>query len=188
VIAGLVWQGAPYTATSVNPARSLGPALLAPLLGLYWVYVAGPLLVGALAVAAGFALLRDRRVLTAKLFHDPRYRSTLGTSLAVWAAAADRVGSEPASAEPVDGTSTSRRPPASLGRSRGGVLGLLAALCLPDTAAESALRVAVAPGGVLLPVHRVGMDTAGARRRLRPGRLRLPPRWSPHFAQPGIGV
>jgi len=94
VIAGLVWQGAPYTGTSLNPARSLGPALLAPLLGPYWVYVAGPLLVGALAVA-GFALLHDRRVLTAKIFHDPSYRSTLGTSLAVWAAATDRVGSEP---------------------------------------------------------------------------------------------
>ncbi len=81
VIAGLVWQGAPYTGTSLNPARSLGPALLAPLLGPYWVYVAGPLLGGAVALA-GFALLRDRQVLTAKLFHDPRYRSTLGTSLA----------------------------------------------------------------------------------------------------------
>ncbi len=92
VIAALVWQGAPYTGTSLNPARSLGPALLAPLLGPYWVYVAGPLLGGALAVA-GFALLRDRQVLTAKLFHDPRYRSTLGTSLAEWAAAAARVGS-----------------------------------------------------------------------------------------------
>jgi len=33
-------------------------------------------------------------VLTAKLFHDPRYRSTLGTNLAQWAEAADQVGSE----------------------------------------------------------------------------------------------
>ena len=93
-VIALVWQGAPYTGTSLNPARSLGPALLAPLLGPYWVYVAGPLLGGAVAVG-GFALLRDRQVLTAKLFHDPRYRSTLGTSLAQWAAATDRVGSEP---------------------------------------------------------------------------------------------
>ena len=93
VIAGLVWQGAPYTGTSLNPARSLGPALLAPLLGPYRVYVAGPLLGGAVAVG-GFALLRDRQVLTAKLFHDPRYRSTLGTNLAQWAEAADQVGSE----------------------------------------------------------------------------------------------
>ena len=81
LIASLVWQGAPYTGTSLNPARSLGPALLAPLLDPYWVYVAGPLLGGTMAVAA-FALLKDRRVLTAKLFHDPRYPSTLGTTLA----------------------------------------------------------------------------------------------------------
>jgi len=90
IAAGLVWQGGPDTGTSLNPARSLGPALLGP----YWVYVAGPLLGGAVAVA-GFALLRDRQVLTAKLFHDPCYRSTVGTSLAQWAEAADRVGSEP---------------------------------------------------------------------------------------------
>jgi len=82
LIATLVWQGAPYTGTSLNPARSLGPALLAPLLGPYWVYVAGPLLGGALAVAV-FALARQRRVLTAKLFHDPRYTSTLASSLPV---------------------------------------------------------------------------------------------------------
>lgn len=80
VIAGLVWQGAPYTGTSLNPARSLGPALLAPALDRYWIYVVGPVL-GGLAAVGVFALLRDRHVLTAKLFHDPRYRSTLGTSL-----------------------------------------------------------------------------------------------------------
>jgi len=80
VIAALVWQGAPYTGTGLNPARSLGPALLAPLLGPYWVYAAGPLLGGALAVGA-FALLRDRHVLTAKLFHDPSYPSVTGGSL-----------------------------------------------------------------------------------------------------------
>ncbi len=80
VIAALVWQGAPYTGTGLNPARSLGPALLAPLLGPYWVYAAGPLLGGALAVGA-FALLRDRHVLTAKLFHDPSYPSVTGGSM-----------------------------------------------------------------------------------------------------------
>lgn len=80
VIALLVWQGAPYTGTSLNPARSLGPALLAPLLGPLWVYVAGPLLGGAAAVGA-FTLLQDRHTVTAKLFHDPRYPGTLGHSL-----------------------------------------------------------------------------------------------------------
>lgn len=81
VIAALVWRGAPYTGTSLNPARSFGPALVAGLLGdRYWIYLVGPLLGGAAAVGS-FALLRDRQVLTAKLFHDPRYRSTLASSL-----------------------------------------------------------------------------------------------------------
>jgi len=82
LIATLVWQGAPYTGTSLNPARSLGPALLAPLLRPYWVYVAGPTLGGALAVAF-FASLRERHVVTAKLFHDPTYTSTFASSLPV---------------------------------------------------------------------------------------------------------
>ena len=80
LIAALVWQGAPYTGTSLNPARSLGPALLAPLLGPLWVYLLGPLLGGAAAVAV-FGLLGDVEVQTAKLFHDGRYRSTLGSAL-----------------------------------------------------------------------------------------------------------
>lgn len=80
LIAVLVWQGAPYTGTSLNPARSLGPVLLAPHETPYWVYVLGPSLGGAFAVAL-FALLRDTHVVTAKLFHDPQYPSTLGTSL-----------------------------------------------------------------------------------------------------------
>ena len=77
LIATLVWQGAPYTGTSLNPARSLGPALLAPHPTPYWVYVLGPALGGALAVT----LLRKTHVVTAKLFHDPTYPSTLASSL-----------------------------------------------------------------------------------------------------------
>lgn len=79
LIAVLVWQGAPYTGASLNPARSLGPALLAPLLGPFPVHVVGPLAGGGIAVAL-FALMRSRRTLTAKLFHDPRYPGTLGHS------------------------------------------------------------------------------------------------------------
>ena len=80
LIATLVWQGAPYTGTSLNPARSVGPALLAPHPTPYWVYVLGPALESALAVTL-FALLRKTHVVTAKLFHDPTYPSTLASSL-----------------------------------------------------------------------------------------------------------
>jgi aquaporin Z len=86
LIATLVWQVAPYTGTSLNPARSFGPALLASVLGSYWVYVAGPLLGVGIAVAV-FALMRDYTVLTTKLFHDPTYPSTMASSLPVARAA-----------------------------------------------------------------------------------------------------
>ena len=80
VVAGLVVVGAPSTGTSLSPARSLGPAWLDPLLSPFWIYVVGPTL-GALAAVSVFALFRQRAVLTAKLFHDPAYPSTLGTAL-----------------------------------------------------------------------------------------------------------
>jgi aquaporin Z len=80
LIAMLVWQGAPYTGTSLNPARSAAPALLAPHLEHLSLYAVGPLLGGLLAVG-GYALLRDLHTVTAKLFHDPRRPSTLGSQL-----------------------------------------------------------------------------------------------------------
>jgi aquaporin Z len=80
LVATLVWQGAPYTGTSLNPARSLAPALLAPDHAHLWVYIAGPL-AGALLAALIFTAFRSTNVLTAKLFHDPRYPSTLGSEL-----------------------------------------------------------------------------------------------------------
>ena len=82
LVASLVWVGADYTGTSLNPARSLGPAVLASLLGVWWVYLVGPLLGGALATGV-FGLFRDRVTLTAKLFHDSHYRSSLGSLLPV---------------------------------------------------------------------------------------------------------
>jgi aquaporin Z len=77
VIAVLVWQGAPYTGTSLNPARSLGPALFGHRLGVYWIYVVGPL-TGAVIAAGLHQVLPGDRPVTAKLFHDPAYRSTFG--------------------------------------------------------------------------------------------------------------
>lgn len=87
VVALLVWRGAPYTGASLNPARSLGPALVAWKLGDLWIYFVGPAL-GALAVALVAAWLRVRP-LTAKLCHDARYPSTLASELPVaeWAPA-----------------------------------------------------------------------------------------------------
>lgn len=79
VIAVLVWQGAPYTGTSLNPARSLGPAVVTGSFTDYWVYVAGPL-GGALLASAAWVWI-PLHTLTAKLFHDARYRSVLSSVL-----------------------------------------------------------------------------------------------------------
>jgi aquaporin Z len=76
----LVWLGAPYTGTSLNPARSLGPALIAHDLSMFWVYVAGPMLGGsAAALIVRFAIPIEP--LTAKLFHMRSYRSIFMTAL-----------------------------------------------------------------------------------------------------------
>jgi aquaporin Z len=81
LVAGLVWQAAPYTGTSLNPARSLGPAIIARDWRWLWIYLAAPPLGSALA-----ALLVRAEVLglplTAKLFYDSRYRSVMKTSMA----------------------------------------------------------------------------------------------------------
>lgn len=80
LIAALVWQVAPYTGTSLNPARTLAPDVAARNFGALWLYVVGPL-VGALAAFGIWSGAVKRRLLTAKLFHDERYVSTLRTLL-----------------------------------------------------------------------------------------------------------
>ena len=70
---------APLTGTSLNPARSLGPALVSGNHRVLWVYLLAPP-VGA-ALAAGIWRSVGPRVLTAKLFHDEHYPSVMGTDL-----------------------------------------------------------------------------------------------------------
>ena len=79
LVAGFVWQLAPVSGTSLNPARSFGPALFDGNLQWMWIYLVGPGL-GAVA-AAGLAHLWDEgfNPLTAKLFRDPKYKNVFGT-------------------------------------------------------------------------------------------------------------
>ncbi|MEM1347106.1 MAG: MIP family channel protein [Myxococcota bacterium] len=50
--------GGPVTGASMNPARSLGPALFSGELGVLWIYIVGPIL-GAVLGALSYTFLRD---------------------------------------------------------------------------------------------------------------------------------
>ena len=81
LIGALVWRGSEYTGTSLNPARSAGPALAFSDFADLWLYFLAPVL-GALAVAALWRRRHPRAwPMTAKLFHDPRYPCSLASSL-----------------------------------------------------------------------------------------------------------
>jgi len=79
LVATMVWQEAPISGTSLNPARSLGPALIASYWAQQWLYIVAPPLGAALAVGAyrliGVFRADGLDVLTGKLFHTPHYRS-----------------------------------------------------------------------------------------------------------------
>jgi aquaporin Z len=72
-VAMLVWLGAPFTGTSLNPARSLAPALLGLRLSSLWIYFVGPPVGAAVASILAVRLFGGVRPLTARLFHDPRF-------------------------------------------------------------------------------------------------------------------
>ncbi|MBD2435892.1 aquaporin family protein [Nostoc sp. FACHB-110] len=75
LVATMVWLGAPISGTSLNTARSIGPAFVAWSWQNQWVYcLASPL--GALIAVGVFQLISmgEREVLTGKLFHVPNYR------------------------------------------------------------------------------------------------------------------
>ena len=67
VLAVLIWRGSPYTGTSLNPARSEGPAVAFSDVADLWLYLLGPIL-GALSVAVVWRKLdRVAQPKTAKL-------------------------------------------------------------------------------------------------------------------------
>lgn len=73
VLIVLILIGASLTGPSLNPARSVGPGVVTWSFTSLWPYVAGPI-VGALLAAAIFPVLTaGRNLVTAKLFHDPKY-------------------------------------------------------------------------------------------------------------------
>jgi aquaporin Z len=86
LVAVLVWQGGSLTGASLNPARSLAPALLAPHTSGLWVYIVGPIAGAYLAVVL-YGALSGLETRTAKLLHDPTYPSVLATTLPVKPAA-----------------------------------------------------------------------------------------------------
>jgi glycerol uptake facilitator-like aquaporin len=48
-LAAAILMGGPVTGASLNPARTLGPALFTGTLSTLWIYIAGPFLGAALA-------------------------------------------------------------------------------------------------------------------------------------------
>ena len=82
LVAVLVWQGGSLTGASLNPARSLAPALLAPHTSGLWVYIIGPIAGAYLAVLL-YTALSGLETRTAKLLHDPTYPSPFATTLPV---------------------------------------------------------------------------------------------------------
>jgi aquaporin Z len=72
LVAFLVMIEAPVTGTSLNPARTLGPAILTSTYTALWVYFAGPVL-GALLAVGAFQGQWAGKSVCAKLYHTEKY-------------------------------------------------------------------------------------------------------------------
>jgi aquaporin Z len=72
LVALLVMIEAPVSGTSLNPARTLAPAILVPLYRDVWIYVAGPCL-GALIAVAAYVQQWGSTTVCAKLYHTEKY-------------------------------------------------------------------------------------------------------------------
>ena len=70
--ATLVVLVAPISGTSINPARSFGPAVWGHELGVFWIYLLAPTL-GALLATLLYRALGRRTTPCAKLFHTDEY-------------------------------------------------------------------------------------------------------------------
>jgi aquaporin Z len=79
LLATLIWLGSPLTGASLNPARSVGPAVVFGDLADLWIYVAGPLAGGLLVASLWRATSIEPQ--TAKLFHDSRYPCSLACEM-----------------------------------------------------------------------------------------------------------
>jgi aquaporin Z len=72
LVAFLVMVEAPVSGTSVNPARSLAPAMFVPVFKDQWIYVAGPI-AGALLAAIAYQRRWGGSTVCAKLYHTADY-------------------------------------------------------------------------------------------------------------------
>jgi aquaporin Z len=72
LVALLVMIEAPVTGTSLNPARTLGPAILVPVYTGLWIYFLGPI-AGALVAVAAYKGQWGRSTVCAKLYHTEKF-------------------------------------------------------------------------------------------------------------------
>ena len=78
LVALLVMIEAPVTGTSLNPARTLGPAVLATNYAALWVYFVGPVL-GALLAVGAYRGQWGAQTVCAKLYHTEKYQCPFDT-------------------------------------------------------------------------------------------------------------